>query len=482
VAHHQQGAGPVVEEVLDSAQRVEVDVVGGLIEQQDVRSLGQDEQQLQSPALATRERADRCPLGVAVEPEPLQQRGVMPVRVAGRAGHRVPHPPGRIERSPDLVMEADADGRPGLDPTFRRWEPLRDQIEERGLAGPVRADDPQPLTRVEQQVDMAEQPRPVRRRRPEPMPHAVQLHHLVAQPRGVAVQRQLAGPERRIGSVIHQVGGRHHASLGLARPGRRSSPQPRQLTPDEVAADRGGSSVPFDPFRPRREVRRVAAFVDMGPAPVELQDPSGDPIEHVAIVGDEDETTAMSGDAILQPHDRVEIELVGRLVEDEQHRIVVGSASGADLHQRPRQRHPLGLTARQRGHLAVDERRHAESVDDRLDLPAFAPGRAANRSCGQCRFLIERDDPRAATPPDHAGFGRDRPSQRPQQGGLAAAIQPDHREPIAAGQGDRDVGEQRTAGPGGGKAGGVEQDHAGGCRPIAEPAINREPRVADRAL
>ena len=92
VAHHDQGAGPVVEEVLEGPQRVEVEVVGRLVEQQHVGPLGQDEQQLQPAPLAAGQRADRRPLGVAVEPEPLEQGGVLPVGPAGRPGDGVAHP------------------------------------------------------------------------------------------------------------------------------------------------------------------------------------------------------------------------------------------------------------------------------------------------------------------------------------------------------------------------------------------------------
>ena len=74
MADHHDDAGPVVEEVLERAQRVEVEVVGRLVEQQHVGLLDQGEQQLQPPPLAAAERADRRELGVAVEPEPLHQR------------------------------------------------------------------------------------------------------------------------------------------------------------------------------------------------------------------------------------------------------------------------------------------------------------------------------------------------------------------------------------------------------------------------
>ena len=81
VAHDDQRAGPVVEEVLEGAQRVEVEVVGGLVEQQHVRLLRQGQQQLQAAALAAGQERDRRPLGVVVEPERLEQAGVGPVRL-----------------------------------------------------------------------------------------------------------------------------------------------------------------------------------------------------------------------------------------------------------------------------------------------------------------------------------------------------------------------------------------------------------------
>ena len=80
VADHHHDARPVVEEVLERPQRVEVEVIGGFVEEQHVRLLDQGEQQLQAAALAAAECADRRELGVAVEPEAAHERDV--VRVA----------------------------------------------------------------------------------------------------------------------------------------------------------------------------------------------------------------------------------------------------------------------------------------------------------------------------------------------------------------------------------------------------------------
>ena len=99
MAHDDQGAGPAVEEVLQHPKGVEVEVVGRLVEQQHVGPLGQHQQQLEAAPFSARERADGRPLGVGVEPEPLHELSVLPVRPAGRAGHGVARPAGPRSRS-----------------------------------------------------------------------------------------------------------------------------------------------------------------------------------------------------------------------------------------------------------------------------------------------------------------------------------------------------------------------------------------------
>ena len=62
VADDDERARPAVEQVLEPGQRVDVEVVGGLVEQQDVRLGHQQPGQLQPAPLAAGELADRRPL------------------------------------------------------------------------------------------------------------------------------------------------------------------------------------------------------------------------------------------------------------------------------------------------------------------------------------------------------------------------------------------------------------------------------------
>ena len=68
-----QGARPAVQQVLERGQRVGVEVVGGLVEQQHVRLADEEPQQLQPSALAAGQVPHGGPGALAVEAEALDQ-------------------------------------------------------------------------------------------------------------------------------------------------------------------------------------------------------------------------------------------------------------------------------------------------------------------------------------------------------------------------------------------------------------------------
>ena len=68
--HHR--AAPRVEEVLQRTEGVQIEVIGGLIEEQHVRFGRQREYQLKATALTARQQLDRRFLHVAVEPEAFE--------------------------------------------------------------------------------------------------------------------------------------------------------------------------------------------------------------------------------------------------------------------------------------------------------------------------------------------------------------------------------------------------------------------------
>ena len=77
---------------------------------------------------------------------------------------------------------------------------------------------------------------------------------------------------------------------------------------------------------------------------IELDDAIGDVVQETSVVGDEKQRAAIIVEQGLQPFDGGEIQMVGRLVQQQQ--FGVG-------HQRARQRHPLFQSPRQRFHCRV---------------------------------------------------------------------------------------------------------------------------------
>src|SRR5208282_560450 len=96
---------------------------------------------------------------------------------------------------------------------------------------------------------------------------------------------------------------------------------------------------------------------------VELEDPAGGIVEEVAVMGDRDHGAVILGEKALEPGDRFRIEMVGRLVEEQE----IGM-----LKQQPAEGHPAALPAR-KGRDRSTPRRAAQRVHGDLDLALQLP-------------------------------------------------------------------------------------------------------------
>jgi hypothetical protein len=174
--------------------------------------------------------------------------------------------------------------------------------------------------------------------------------------------------------------------------------------------------------------------VDVARPTVELEHPGRHPVEDVAVVGHHDEPAPEAGQVLLEPRDGVEVEVVGRLVEDEEVALVP-----AHRQQGPRQRHPLRLAARQGGDVGIHQRSHAEPVEHRLDLPGRARGVGGRRpdgAGGQVGVLVEGGDAHAPATAHDPRLRLRHPGDDAQQRRLAAPVEPDDAEPVAGGHGE----------------------------------------------
>ena len=259
--------------------------------------------------------------------------------------------------------------------------------------------------------------------------------------------------------------------LRLAGAGRRPPPQPRQLGPGEVAPLALGRRPRARPARRGRRGTRRSRRRARARAAVELEDARRDPVEHVAVVGDEHEPAGEAGQPLLEPGDGVEVEVVGRLVQDEQ--VALGAV--AQRHQRPGQRHPLGLAARQPADVGVEQVAEAEAVEHGLALPARRRPRRAPCPAGSTAIwssvTTRAPRPRRTTP----ASGSTEPASTPSSVDFPEPLMPTTASRSPLGDRHRQVGEQRLAGSAHRHAGRVHEDHGsdGTGRPGIRPALRR---------
>src|SRR6185312_2711854 len=100
------------------------------------------------------------------------------------------------------------------------------------------------------------------------------------------------------------------------------------------------------------------------PAAVQLEDPGGHVVQEVPVVGDGDDGAGVLGQVLLQPLHALRVQVVGRLVEQQQ----VGR-----LEQQLAQRDPAALTTGELGDVGV-RRRAAQRVHGELELRVDVPG------------------------------------------------------------------------------------------------------------
>ena len=204
VADDHERARPRVEEVLERRERVDVEVVRRLVEDEHVRPLDEQPHEREPPALAAGEVADERPALLAAEAEALREhpRGELVAvgerRAAADLLDRLEHAAGGRARPP-------CPGRGTRGARSRRAAPRRasgsqvagEQPHERRLARAVHADERDPVARAEPPRDAVQQPPLAEGQR-----DVLGLEHLVAQPgatrsAGARRRRRAARARRR---------------------------------------------------------------------------------------------------------------------------------------------------------------------------------------------------------------------------------------------------------------------------------------------
>ena len=288
--------------------------------------------------------------------------------------------------------------RPCLHPAGGGRELAGEQREHRGLAGAVDADEADP-------VAGAEPPGGVREQRPlaAHQVDVLEVDDVLAEPLG-GEPLQLEPVARRRHVVDQRVGG-VDPELRLRGPRRRAAAQPGQLLAHQVLpAHLRGRRLPL-PLGLGEHERGVPALVGVDDAVVHLPGRLADRVEEPPVVGDHDQRGRARGEVGGQPGDRLDVEVVGRLVEHEQ--VVVAE-------QQRGQRAAAALAAGEAEHRAVEGDAGQQHLDDLAGArvgrplvvgPAAEHGLADGVGVVELVALVEVADVQPAGLRDPAGVG-----------------------------------------------------------------------------
>ena len=183
-------------------------------------------------------------------------------------------------------------------------------------------------------------------------------------PGGIAISSSRAcGPLRvvRLGEEL-LVGRQPGLALGLAGPG--AHPDPFELTGERALARVGLLLLVRHAVELLLEPARVVAAERDPPPAIELEDPLGHVVEEVAVVSHRDDRAVVLVEEALEPVDRLGVEMVRRLVEEQQ----IGV-----LEEQPGQRDAPSLAAAQ-GRDGRVVRRAAERLHGDFDVAFDVPG------------------------------------------------------------------------------------------------------------
>ena len=228
----------------------------------------------------------------------------------------------------------------------------------------------------------------------------------------------------------------------------------------------------------------VVAGVAVEPAAAQLEHAVAERVEEGAVVGDDDEPAGVAAEVVLEPEQGLEVEVVRRLVEQEERGLAHEEASDVGAHdpaagERPGGQVVVALAEAEAGedllgaglerpvHLGVGVVRVVRRAGRRdLEDGLLADGGA---------LLGQEAEVRAALPLGRALVGLLLAEDDAEEGRLPRAVGPDQPQAVAPLEGEGDVGEELLRAVGLGDVGEGEQGRSGRSGPRAGGAQARSP-------
>src|SRR6266481_2404644 len=459
VADDHGAAGEILQRLFESAQCIDVEIVGRLVEQQHVGAGFEHLRQMHAVALAARQRADLLLLVGALEIE----RGAIAARIdlalakqdqLVARGDFLPHGLLAVERVARLVDIAEMHAVADRDGALVRRLLLGDHPEQRGLAGAVGADHADNAARRQLERQIIDQ-KPVGK----PFCQAFEIDHVLAEALGHG-NRDLRGLGLLLAGLLQELLVALVARLGFGLACLRRGRDPFLLARQGALMRRLFAALLLETLLLLRQPGGVIAFIGNAPAAVELENPPGDVVEEIAVVGDDQDRTGILPQMAFQPGYRFGVEMVGRLVQQQKiglveqqpaqcdaatlaagklcdigivwraaqrvHRLIdlaveIPQASGLDLVLQFG--HLLG------GLVGIIDGQLVIAIEDRLLLGDAQHDVLAHRLAGvELRLLLEVADPRALGDPRLAVIFLVDAGHDPQQGRFAGAVDAEHAD------------------------------------------------------
>ena len=425
VADQQHGAGIIGQHFLEHVEGFEVEIVGRLVEHQKIARPREGPRQQQPSALAARERAHLLAHLFGGEEELLQIADHMAgdaadaERVAAAAGQRVGDREIGVEGGALLVEPSEFDIGPERHRAGVGFEPPGQQFQQRRLARAVRADHADPVAAQDAGGEIAHD------------------GHIAI---GFGDRLRLDHP----GAGGRALRRRHHRRarrLALLAPGRAQRIEAGEAAlvalaprgdavaqPVLLAGDLAVELVAFELLLRQHLVApglegREAALHAPRAAAIEPDDGAREPLQEAAVVADEDERRGHRLKLALQPFDGRQVEMVGRLVEQQNVR-----AGG----ERAGERRAAGLAARQmRRVLGPGEAQLVQQIERAVRIVALGEARLdigeRGLEAGEVGLLRQIADGGGGVGETLAAVGLGQTGGDLQQRRLARAVAPDQR-------------------------------------------------------
>ncbi|CDC69327.1 ribosomal protein S5 [Oscillibacter sp. CAG:155] len=334
MGHSQNGTGKTLKIIFQDGKGRNVQIVGGLVQQQHIGRRHQDGQQIQPPPLSAGEPADGHRLQVPREEKTLHhlvcgKGSLVRLHFICDVVDKVIDPLVQVQLPSLLGEVADLDGCADRYAAAVRRQFPGDQMQQCGFSGAVVAHDADPVPPQKMIGEMIHHGFAVKG-----LCDVVQFNDLFPQTAGS--RGQLHGVIRLRRILVPQGLVSGDPLLGFGGPGPAAPHDPLPLHPEDGLALALTGLGHFRPLLFQLQILGVIGLVVVQLSPAQLRDMVDHPLQKITVVGHHDQPALEAAEPVLQPGHHLTVQMVGGLVQDQHVR---------RTQQRRGQRHTLALAA-----------------------------------------------------------------------------------------------------------------------------------------